>query len=301
MNKHLIFILVFIIVIPIGAINWVGYTLDKCHSDSAQCSYNEYFMEKVTEGEQSRYVYLIKIITFYFIFVGGYFLVTHLRWIGSTKQKVSLINQVSHELKTPLTNIRLYLDLLKSSLVNDEGSLNKIDILEKESKRLENLVHNILLFSYGERLEISPRNEDIDKLITRSVENFRPLFDQNGIEIQLDCEAGEAIVDSSVLEQVLINLIGNVGKYALDGKFINIKARNINDQVSIRIQDDGVGIPETMKETIFKPFERGDDSLIEGVSGIGIGLTLCVNLMEAHGGTLKLIKTDNGTCFEVTF
>lgn len=56
-----------------------------------------------------------------------------------------------------------------------------------------------------------------------------------------------------------------------------------------------------MKETIFKPFARGDDSLIEGVSGIGIGLTLCVNLMEAHGGTLKLIETDNGTCFEVIF
>ena len=208
MNKHLIFILVFIIVIPIGAINWVGYTLGKCNSDSAQCSYNEYFMEKDTEGEQLRYVYLIKIINFYFIFVGGYFLVTHLKWIGSTKQKVSFINQVSHELKTPLTNIRLYLDLLKSRLVNDEGSLNKIDILEQESKRLEHLVHNILLFSYGERLEIKPKTENVDKLITQSVESFRPLFNQKGIEIQLDCEAGEAIVDRGVLEQVLVNLIG---------------------------------------------------------------------------------------------
>lgn len=285
MNKHLLFILIFIIIVPIGAINWAGYVLIQNES-------HNYF----------QYLFLIKVVTIYFLCIGGYFLISHLRAIGSAKQKVSFVNQVSHELKTPLTNLRLYIDLLKNTLADDDlASLEKVEILELESTRLERLVHNILMFSYGERLTLNKKTEDIDGLIIQIVDSFRPLFDRKDIEIQLDCKAGSAEVDSSVLEQVLVNLIGNVGKYAATGNFINIKARKKDGQVSIIVQDDGSGIPKHMRGSVFKPFSRGDDRLTEGVSGIGIGLTLCVNLMEAHGGKLELRDSDNGTCFEVIF
>ena len=284
MNKHLIFILVFIIIVPIGTINWVGHAL--------------------IQGEQLQhfqYIGLMKAFTIYFLCVGGYFLIKHLRILGSTTQKVTFVNQVSHELKTPLTNLRLYVDLLRNDLADNDNALKKIDVLEQESMRLQRLVRNILMFSYGERLSLNKTTEDIDALITKSVESFRPSFDQKNIEIQLDCKAGNADADRTILEQVLVNLIGNVEKYAAEGKLINIKARQKDGQVSITIQDDGPGIPDNMKKAVFKPFSRGDDRLTEGVSGIGIGLTLCVNLMEAHRGKLELKESDHGTCFEVTF
>tara|TARA_R110001592_G_scaffold3525_24_gene20076 strand:+ start:3913 stop:4812 length:900 start_codon:yes stop_codon:yes gene_type:complete len=299
MNKHLLFILVFIIIIPIILMNGIGYTLIQCASDCFQGA----LLNTGENPDLSRFYYLamMKALSIYFLCVGGYFLIAHLRLVGSTKQKVSFINQVSHELKTPLTNLRLYIDLLKNELADDSNALKKIGILEQESTRLDRLVRNILLFSYGQRLTLNRQDEDIDALITRVAQSFRPLFDQQAIEIQLDCQAGHASVDRGVLEQVLVNLIGNVEKYASDGDFINITARKKEGQVSITVQDDGPGIPDHMKAHVFQPFVRGDDRLTEGVSGIGIGLTLCVNLMEAHNGVLRLKESDHGTCFEVIF
>ena len=282
MNKHLLFILVFIIIIPIILMNGIGYTLIQCASDCFQGA----LLNTGENPDLSRFYYLamMKALSIYFLCVGGYFLIAHLRLVGSTKQKVSFINQV-----------------LKNELADDSNALKKIGILEQESTRLDRLVRNILLFSYGQRLTLNRQDEDIDALITRVAQSFRPLFDQQAIEIQLDCQAGHASVDRGVLEQVLVNLIGNVEKYASDGDFINITARKKEGQVSITVQDDGPGIPDHMKAHVFQPFVRGDDRLTEGVSGIGIGLTLCVNLMEAHNGVLRLKESDHGTCFEVIF
>lgn len=286
MNKQLIFILVFIIIIPVAVINGFGYTYTHSENPSP-----EYF----------KYLAMVKIVTVYFLCVGGFFLITHLRALGSTTQKVSFINQVSHELKTPLTNLQLYIDLLKEDLSEEPSALKKVAVLEQESARLNRLVHNILMFSYGERLTLNKQDEDIDALVTNVVDGFRPLFGQNGTRIELDCNVGTASVDRTVLEQVLVNLISNVEKYAPDGEFLKIAARKAEGQTIITVQDDGPGIPDDMKQTIFQPFSRGDDRLTEGVSGIGIGLTLSVNLMDAHGGTLRLKDTDHGTCFEVIF
>ncbi len=286
MNKQLIFILVFIIIIPIAAINGIGHVF--IHSDTPS-------------PLQIKYLALIKIMTVYFLCVGGFFLIAHLRALGSATQKVSFINQVSHELKTPLTNLQLYIDLLKEDVSDQSSALKKVAILEQESARLNRLVHNIQMFTHGERLSLSKKEEDIDALVTGVADGFRPLFDQNGTELQLECSAGTANADRAVLEQVLVNLISNVEKYAPDGKFLKISAYQDEGQTIITMQDDGPGIPYDLKETIFQPFSRGDDRLSEGVSGIGIGLTLSVNLMDAHGGTLRLKDTNHGTCFEVIF
>jgi len=286
MNKQLIFILVFIIIIPIAAINGIGHAF--IHSETPS-------------PLQIKYLALIKIMTVYFLCVGGFFLIAHLRALGSAAQKVSFINQVSHELKTPLTNLQLYIDLLKEDVSDQSSALKKVAILEQESARLNRLVHNILMFTHGERLSLSKKEEDIDAIVTGVADSFRPLFDQNGTEIQLECNAGTANADRAVLEQVLVNLISNVEKYAPDGKFLKISTYQDEGQTVITVQDDGPGIPDDMKETIFQPFSRGDDRLSEGVSGIGIGLTLSVNLMDAHGGTLRLKDTNHGTCFEVIF
>lgn len=301
MNKYLVIILVFIIAIPVGVINVLGHVLSTCEIDSGHCFFAKGSIAEADENGRFNPVYLIKAVSFYFLCVGGYFLVVHLRWIGTVKQKVSFLNQVSHELKTPLTNIRLYSDLLKDTLADDQAAMNKLSVIEQESKRLEGLVHNILSFSYGERFEMNMKCDDLDDVIEHVVDGFRPVFAQEGIEVRLDTQVGDAVFDRNILEQVLVNILSNVIKYASGGKFVSIKSSRHNGRVSIRVHDDGCGISQDLRERIFHPFERGDDNLTQNVSGLGIGLSLCVNLMEAHGGTLSLVDTDRGACFEVMF
>ncbi len=286
MNKHLVFILVFIVIVPVFALHGVGYSLQNCIEQNSSCY---------------EYMYLIRIFTFYFIFVGGYFLISYLRVLGSTQQKVSFVNQVSHELKTPLTNMMLYIDLLKDRLDGDAKACDQLDILEQESKRLERLVRNILTFSYGEDVRLVKKDENIETLIEEITESFRPLLRQAGLSVVMDCQAGQAKFDKTVIEQVLANLISNAQKYASTGTTLTIKAFNKDDTVFIHVCDDGPGIAPDLREKVFSPFARGDDRLVEGVSGIGIGLTLSANLMQAHGGHLKLLESDKGTCFEVKF
>lgn len=286
MNKYLVFILVFIVVIPVLALQWVGYSLPHCIEKNTTCY---------------EYMYLIRIFTFYFLFVGGFFLISYLRVLGSTQQKVSFVNQVSHELKTPITNMMLYVDLLKDRLDGDMDALKKLEVLDLESRRLERLVSNILTFSYGDDVRLVKKDEDVDALLEQIVESFRPLLEQVDLKVVLELKAGQAKIDKSVIEQVLANLISNAEKYASSGTTLTIKAFKRDSSIFIHVCDDGPGIPENLREEVFAPFARGDDRLVEGVSGIGIGLTLSANLMQAHGGHLKLMESNKGTCFEVMF
>ncbi|MGB4057756.1 MAG: HAMP domain-containing sensor histidine kinase, partial [Alphaproteobacteria bacterium] len=161
------------------------------------------------------------------------------------------------------------------------------------------LVDNLLMFSSGQRLELNRQEHDVDLLVAQVVENFHQRFKEKNIRIELDCAAGKQQVDRGILEQILVNLIGNVEKYAASGGFVNIKAWIEQGRIHIRVKDGGPGIPAHMRADIFKPFFRGRNHLTEGVSGIGIGLPLAVNLAKLHGGELRLVDSQNGACFEV--
>jgi len=218
-------------------------------------------------------------------------------------QRLSFVNQVSHELKTPLTNIRMYAELLEDSL-QDEGEeqRRKLGVIVSESRRLSRLIENVLAFSKDrqKRLTLRRRQACADDVIRSAIEQFRPGMEAKGIEIQFDGEAALPFeFDPDSLEQILGNLFSNVEKYAGAGKLLRVDSRQQDGWTTIRVSDRGPGIPRGQTEKVFSPFHRLSDRLTEGVAGTGIGLTIARSLARLHGGDLTLLPAEQGASFEL--
>jgi signal transduction histidine kinase len=219
--------------------------------------------------------------------------------------RVSFVNQVSHEFKTPLTNIRMYAEMLAERLdEQDPQSSDYANIVVDESRRLSRLINNVLSFGSRERgaLSFSPRQGVIEKLLEDIVEQFRPSLEEKGIRVELDlAESKQCYFDADLVTQVVSNLISNVEKYASGGEFLGIKFRKLGEMAEVLVIDRGPGIANAHKNKVFDAFYRASDSATEGVSGAGIGLTLSRTLAELHGGSLSLDSSEYGAVFKFTF
>jgi signal transduction histidine kinase len=225
------------------------------------------------------------------------------REIFEAKTRVNFVNQVSHELKTPLTNIRMYAELLEERLDDeDEKSLSYAGIIANESQRLSRLIANVLTFSRKQRdvLSVRRRTAVVDDVIDRVLKQFEPSFSKKGITASFSRGAGaETQVDTDALDQILANLLSNVEKYAAKGRSVEIATEAQGDNIIITVADRGDGVSRSLKEKIFEPFYRVSASLTEGVSGTGIGLGISRELARAHGGDLTLEPSLSGALFKV--
>jgi len=230
------------------------------------------------------------------------------REMHNAEQRVSFVNQVSHELKTPLTNICIYADMLEAEVTQggqaDEQRVKKFtNVVTSESQRLGRLINNVLNFSRAQQQKISVHKSPVspDDVIKLTIDNFAPALAEKAIKIETELDAQRVVMlDSELLEQVLNNLISNIEKYAVDGGLAHIHSEFNDKQTIIHVRDAGRGIAPALREKIFEPFERGSDSLVEGVSGTGIGLSIARDLCRLHGGDLELIDSDKGACFRVS-
>lgn len=241
----------------------------------------------------------VLLITLSFFVLGGYFFREYLTHLGKSSQQVSFVSQVSHELKTPLTNIKLYTDLLIHEQENNPDTIKKLNVIAQETQRLEQLVNNVLKFANGEKLSLNKHPCNVTELLHTIAQGYEMRLKQKGMTINIKSDAENKTLDRDVIEQVLINLISNAEKYAADGKKIDIIATQKQDKLSIIVKDYGPGIPKHLREQIFAPFARGDNNANAVSSGVGIGLPLCRNLLHAHKGSLTLLETQNGAAFEV--
>lgn len=224
-------------------------------------------------------------------------------------QRVNFVNQVSHELRTPLTNIRMYADLLSSDLdqmdSTDDAARKHLAVISDESTRLSRLIANVLSFARHRRATLSLRIRPaiVDEIIISVVEQFRPSLDRLAIEVELALDAARSIQgDEDAIGQILGNLIGNVEKYAADGKRLRIESQQVGDdaqsRVTIDVIDCGAGVSVKYRESIFKPFERVSDR-IENATGTGIGLAIARELALLHGGDISLIESPQGAHFRL--
>ncbi len=235
-------------------------------------------------------------------------------WLARTRemrvaaQRVSFVNQVSHELKTPLTNIRMYTELLAELREGaddyDNGGREGryIKTIGRESERLSRLIRNVLSFARGEedKLEIRPQRGVVDEIVTATIVVHEPALKQAAVEVEKSLDAGGPVmVDTDALEQILTNLISNIEKYGKQGKWMKISTSLEGDRVRIKVEDRGPGIPEADREKIFEPFWRASDKASDGVTGTGIGLDIARKLARLHGGDLRLTGYRGGATFEV--
>lgn len=237
--------------------------------------------------------------------LGIYFMRENNRALKEAGQRVSFVNQVSHELKTPLTNICLYAELLENQLNDDQQKARHFNqVIIRESQRLGRLINNVLSFSRSNRgkLKLYKGLINPNHSIKEVVDNFRPLLEEKEITLEIDLRANQDLwLDPDLLKQVLGNLLNNIEKYAASGKKAFLRAKIDHQFLLIEIEDWGPGIPKNAGEKVFSSFYRVNSSLTEGVSGTGLGLSLARELARLHGGDLKLIdKKDPGCLFKLS-
>lgn len=233
-----------------------------------------------------------------------YFFRESSREMREAAQRVTFVNQVSHELKTPLTNIRMYAEILDEDLPEEETHAREhLGVILDESRRLSRLIGNILTFSRKQRskLAIHPSPGVVDDILLSVVAHFEPSLVAKGVKVLMELNAKEKVqVDRDALEQMIGNLFNNVEKYASDGGILRIASSQSGEETCIEVSDCGPGIPWSEREKIFEPFHRLSDRLSDGVTGTGIGLSISRDLARLHGGDLHLKRGGEGATFVVT-
>ena len=239
--------------------------------------------------------------------LGGYVLTGVQRQMKMARNRVTFAGQVSHELRTPLTNIQLYAELAESDLTElpEDGTRDRIakrlDVIDAESQRLGRLVSGVLEMIRDERKQRGPKIVSViaDEWIDRTVAQFEPSFEKAEIEVVRVSGAGDEVgLDPDILEMVLVNLLSNVEKYAADGKQVVVTSELTSGDLVVTVKDRGPGIARRHRRRVFRSFSRLDDS-ISAPSGTGIGLTIARRAAVRHGGDLKLIASQEGSCFQL--
>jgi len=245
--------------------------------------------------------------------IGGWLIIKETgREMYLARQKTDFVSNVSHELKTPLTSIRMFSELLKNvETVDDSKRVEYAGIIDSETGRLTRLINQLLDFS---RLERGGKRYDFEELdvaiLTKeTVENYRHQLEADGAKLRfLDRTEGNVSLadgDRDALSQILLNLLSNAEKYGGSSPEIDVEVelvadsgRDKNNLIEIRVKDRGEGISRRESTRIFEKFYRVDDSLASGIEGSGLGLSLARQLARAHGGDLEYRNRKNGgSCF----
>ena len=243
------------------------------------------------------------------ISVGGWLIVADLnRQLALARQKTDFVSNVSHELKTPLTSIRMFSELLAEHRVADPAKQRAyLQIITAETARLTRLINNVLDFSRMERGEKKYNFCDADLLniVRETVETYRPHLENCGFVLDCALSPGQLPVraDSDAIAQIIVNLLSNAEKYSNGDKKIIIEARRRDGPLpcaEVQVLDRGAGVPRGSEERIFEKFYRAHDSLSSGIQGSGLGLTLARQIARAHGGDVVYEPREGGgSCFSL--
>lgn len=212
-------------------------------------------------------------------------------------QQVNFVSQVSHELKTPLTNITLYAELLHEE-IEQENAEHRIytDIIIQESQRLSRLIQNILSFTKSPKVHITSFN--LTEAIQELAITFKPSFANKGIDLVVATPQDTVITsDKDSIVQILCNFLSNAEKYAAQGKRVDLNMRVDKVFIEISVRDYGEGIASKDQAQIFKPFYRIKSSITEGVAGTGIGLTIAKQLATTLEADILVTSMHPGVCF----
>jgi signal transduction histidine kinase len=214
----------------------------------------------------------------------------------TASRKTTFVANVSHELKTPLTSIRLYAELLLSGRQNDEERRREyLRTIMSETDRLSHLIDNVLSFSRRGREKLKTDMISLSDVARETVAQLEPHLAHLGFSVS--CEAsGDLTVrgDREALKQVVMNLMSNAEKYSGTGREITVECRAAGGFARVDISDRGDGVPPGMAERIFKEFVRGDDSLSAPRSGTGLGLAIARGIARKHGGDVVYSQRSGG-------
>ncbi len=262
-------------------------------------------LERTARRENWLYGILLAFVVVLML-LGAFLIVRDIsREAETTRLKTEFVHNISHELKTPLTLIRLYGETLQhKENLSDKERKESYEIITKESERLSHLINNVLDFS---RIEMGKKEFDFKKgnlaqVIRDTVESYRYHLKKKGFVIQeeIASDLSDMSFDAEAMTSVLVNLLSNAMKFSTDKKEVSIKLFRENKEAVLQVADKGIGISPKDVSSIFQRFYRSQSEIVTDTRGSGLGLTLVQHITEAHGGRIEVdSETGKGSVFSI--
>jgi signal transduction histidine kinase len=207
--------------------------------------------------------------------------------------KSDFVANVSHDLKTPLSVIRMFGETLEMGRVTDEGRRQEYyRVITREGERLSRLIDNVLDFSRieGGRQTYDMAPTAVEPLIRSTLEAFAYPLAQQGfkVEVSVAPDLPDVMMDADAVGQALANLIDNAIKYSADDRSLTVDARVADGRLVVTVSDRGLGIAPEEQAKIFEKFYRVGRTDTQGRRGSGVGLALVRHVAEAHGGDVAV-------------
>jgi len=251
-------------------------------------------------------------LTLGLVLSGGLVLMYRLgaKQIELNRQQRDFVSAVSHELKTPLTSIRMYSEMLREGWADEERRRSYYDFIHDESERLSRLIANVLQLARMSRdeLVVEPQTVGVTQLMDTIESKVATQIGQAGFSLRLHCSDEAAkktlAVDHDAFAQIMINLVDNAIKFSAraNEKLIEVSAKAIgDDRVEFAVRDYGPGIARDQMKKIFKLFYRSENELTRETVGTGIGLALVHRLATAMEGEVDVVNREPGAEFRVRF
>ncbi|NMM65020.1 HAMP domain-containing histidine kinase [Clostridium sp. P21] len=220
--------------------------------------------------------------------------------------KQQLLSDISHDLKTPLTSIMGYSKALRDDVVSDDEKIKQyLNTIYNKSQRTVSLIENLHEFTKLDNSKFSINKEtwDFCEFIRQIVSEYYNEFEEKNFELEISLPDHEIMYefDNVEMERAISNIVYNILKYNKIGTKAKIELNCDNREIQLVIADDGIGIDENLKKTIFEPFVRGDKSRYTK-GGTGLGLSIADKIVQKHGGSLTLEKSEEyKTVFKLKF
>ncbi len=207
--------------------------------------------------------------------------------------RTDFVANVSHELKTPLTLIKGYIETLQDRAINDPEKAGKfISIIKEHTNRLENIIEDLLSLSELELSKgcLNKTEIDLRKLIDEVVLSFGYALDTKRHTLSIDQQGDDFRIkaDRDKIEQVIVNLIDNAVKYTIEAGQINISLVEQQNEITFTVRDNGIGIPGEDIERVFERFYRVDKARSRELGGTGLGLGIAKHIVMAHNGQISI-------------
>ena len=246
------------------------------------------------------------------ILCGGFFslYVLGVKQIVLARQQQDFVSAVSHELKTPLTSIRMYGEMLREGWTTEDKRKQYYDYIYEESERLTRLINNVLQLARMTRneLPVDLKPYNIAELLDNTHSKISSQVERAEFSLNLSCDETikekQILADADYFIQVIINLVDNAIKFSAkaDNKKIDIQCKTLrNNKIQFTIRDYGPGINKDQLRKIFQLFYRSENELTRETVGTGIGLSLVKQLVNAMQGKIDVINKEPGIEFQLTF
>lgn len=219
--------------------------------------------------------------------------------------RLRFLAMISHELRTPLTSIKGFASTLLADDVSWDATSQHdfIQTIDQEADKLTDMIDQLLDLSRLESgtLRIDPQSSLVSDLFAAARSQLNTLSKDHTLDIRIQEDLPRVRADRQRIAQVLGNLVSNAAKYSPAGSTITITARQAGSFIIFDVTDQGMGISPADQARLFTPFQRGSDMRAQRIKGAGLGLTICKGLVETHGGTIRVERSDpSGTTIAFT-